>query len=95
MPGKNLLYDNKHVKLAKIGLVKCVFHRAIPDSAIIKSYTVSKTKTNKYYISILVQEDYEPLPSTGAIVGIDLGIKDLVITSDGVVYPNIKPLVTL
>lgn len=59
----------------------------------IKSVTISKTSTGKYYISILVDEKTEELPKNDNKIGIDLGIKDLVITSDGIKYSNPKTLI--
>jgi len=78
------------VKLPKIGKVCFVYHRQLPENSIIRSATISKTATNKYFISILVAEEYQELESTGCIVGIDLGIKDLVITSNGDKFDNSK-----
>ena len=49
-----------------------------------------KTPTNKYYISILVNEDIKQLPKSNNKVGIDLGITDFAITSDGEVFENPK-----
>ena len=52
-----------------------------------------KKQQIKYYVSVLVEEDIlieKVTPTT--IVGIDLGIKDLVITSDGIKYGNLKVL---
>lgn len=54
--------------------------------------TVSKTTTNKYYISIVVEKDTQALPTINKYIGIDLGIKDLIICSDSKKYQNIKPL---
>ena len=57
----------------------------------IKSATLSKTKTNKYYLSILIDDPIlKTLPHTTNEIGIDLGIKDFIITSDGTRYENIK-----
>lgn len=50
--------------------------------------TISKTKSNRYYISITVKQDYEPYEKTNKSVGLDLGIKDFVITSDGLKYKS-------
>lgn len=50
--------------------------------------TVSKTKSDRYYISITVKQDYEPYEKTNKSVGLDLGIKDFVITSDGLKYKS-------
>lgn len=54
----------------------------------IKSCTISKTPTNEYFVSILVETEHNKLPKTGKSIGIDLGIKDFVITSDGYKYKN-------
>lgn len=57
----------------------------------IKSATLSKTKTNKFYLSILIEHNQiKTLPVATNIIGIDLGIKDFVITSDGETFENIK-----
>ena len=53
--------------------------------------TITKTKSGKYLVSITVKQDnYTPYSHTNKSVGLDLGIKDLVITSDGVKYPRHK-----
>jgi len=57
----------------------------------IKSATLSKTKSGKYYLSILIETKInKQLPITNNIIGIDLGIKDFVITSEGETFDNIK-----
>lgn len=57
----------------------------------IKSATLTKTKSGKYFLSILVDTDeVKQLPKTSKTVGIDLGIKDFVITSDNVRFQNIR-----
>ena len=61
----------------------------------IKNATISKTKTNKYFVSILVDTEINKLPKIDSNVGIDLGLKDFAITSDGVVYNNPKFLRTV
>ena len=55
---------------------------------IIKQATISKTPTNEYFVSILVETEHNKFPKTGKSIGIDLGIKDFVITSDGYKYKN-------
>jgi len=87
-------WHNSTVKLPKIGEVKTVFSRHFEGK--IKTCTVTKTKTNKYYISILV-ETSENNPKKSKIklntaIGIDLGIKDFAITSDGKKIDNPKYL---
>ena len=57
----------------------------------IRSATLSKTKSGKYFLSILVelpQEEFAKFGLTNKRVGIDLGVKDFVITSDGEVFEN-------
>jgi putative transposase len=54
----------------------------------IRSCTVSKTPTNEYFVSILVETVHTVPPKTGKSIGVDLGLKDFVITSDGYKYKN-------
>ena len=49
---------------------------------------ITKTTTNKYYVSIFTEQSIEQLPKTNKQVGIDLGLKDFVITSDSIKYKN-------
>lgn len=55
-----------------------------------KSITVSKTPSGHYFVSVLVEEDVSLLPTTHKSVGIDLGLIDLITTSDGVKIPAFK-----
>ena len=48
-----------------------------------KSVTVSKDPANRYFVSFLVEEELEPYPTTRESIGIDLGIKDVMVTSKG------------
>lgn len=81
----------KYVRLPKIGLVHIKKHREL--EGLIKSATISQTPSGKYYISILVeQEDKEKLPFTENQIGIDLGIKEFAITSNGEMIANPKYL---
>ena len=88
---KNTIYivDNKYIKLPKLKtVVRIKLHRQIPKDGIIKSATVSKVPSGKYYVSVLVEQELEPLPKNEFAVGVDLGLTDFAITSDGVKYPN-------
>ena len=58
----------------------------------IKSATISQTPSGKYYVSILVETIHQPLPSVDKEIGLDLGIKEFCITSDGDKYENPKTL---
>lgn len=57
---------------------------------IYKSATLSKSKTNKYYLSILVHRDNKQIQTTNNTIGIDLGIKTYLTTSDGEIIENPK-----
>ena len=84
----------RNIKLPKLGKVKIKgFRDKDKIEGKIVNATISRETTNKYYVSVLVEEDIlidKVTPTT--IVGIDLGIKDLVITSDGIKYGNEKIL---
>ncbi len=54
----------------------------------VKHCTVSKTPTGKFFVSILCEVQYKPLKPTKKQVGIDLGIKDFAVTSDGFRFKN-------
>lgn len=73
--------ENGKVKLPKIGWVKLEQHREM--IGVIKSATISMTQTGKYYISILCETEFLPLPKTGSNVGIDLGLENFAILSTG------------
>jgi putative transposase len=78
------------VIIPKVGHVKIVLDRMF--NGIIKTCTVSKTPTDKYYISVLV-DDNKQLPQTvigDKYIGIDLGIKTFVTFSDGTKIDNPK-----
>ena len=81
------------IKLPKLGLIKFANSRQFDGK--IKSATISKTPTNKYYISILVDTEIKQLKKSNNAVGIDLGLKDFAITSDGEVFENPKFLRSL
>ena len=81
--------EDKYIKLPKLKTkVKIVQHREFEGK--IKSCTISKTTTDKYYVSILVDENVKQLPKNNNKIGIDLGIKEFAITSDGEVFENPK-----
>ena len=81
--------EDGYIKLPKLkSKVKLKQHREFEGK--IKSCTISKTKTDKYYISILVEEDIKQLPKIDKKIGIDVGIKDFAITSDGEIFQNPK-----
>ena len=87
--GGNIYVSDRYIKLPKIGLVRVKKHREF--DGLIKSVTVSKIPSGKYYVSVLVeQEEKEKLPNNNVSIGIDLGIKEFAITSDGEMIENPK-----
>ena len=79
-------FDNNKVNLPKFKQsIKCIFSRTFEGK--IKTCTIKKTKTNKYFISILVDdglpEPIKPKITKENSIGIDLGIKDFAILSNG------------
>ena len=87
----NFKVTDKYITLPKVGLVRINKHRDF--EGIIKSITVSKTPSGKYFASVLVNcEEQEKLPQTNNEIGIDLGIKEFAITSDGEMIENPKYL---
>ena len=66
--------------------IKVNIHREVKGK--IGTCTVSKTPTGKYFVSVLTEQEIEQLPKTGKVCGIDLGLKDFAITSDGVKFKN-------
>lgn len=78
------------IKLPKLQQVKAKIHRKFTGK--IKSATVSQNPSGKYFVSVLVETEHVILPQTDKKVGMDLGLKDLCITSDGKKYKNPKTL---
>lgn len=78
----------QHFKILEKGIIipklksqiKCKFHREIIGE--VKSLTISKTPTEKYFVSILVEQENKYKQTTNGKIGIDLGIKDFVTLSD-------------
>ena len=88
----NIAVDFKtgRVKLPKLKEVRTKLHRNF--SGQIKSATVSQVPSGEYYVSILVETEHEEIQHTKQNIGLDLGIKELCITSDGRKYENPKTI---
>ena len=85
----NIAVFDKHVRLPKLGLVKCRISKEVKGR--ILSATVSQNPSGKYFVALCCTDvEMEPLPSTGTVVGLDMGLKSFAITSDGVEYPSHK-----
>lgn len=67
--------------------IKCCVHREINGK--IGKVTISKTPSGKYFVSVFTEEEYAtPLEKTNKSVGVDMGLKDLLITSEGETFKN-------
>lgn len=87
----NIKVFDKAVQLPKLGLVKCHISREIKGR--ILSATVSQNPSGKYFVSLCCTDvEIEPLPPTGAMIGLDMGLKAFAVASNGTKYPNPKYL---
>ena len=87
--GTVALIDNKFIKVPKLkSLIRIKLHRQ--PKGRIKSATISRHSSGKYYISLLCKEEISELPKTNSAIGIDLGITDFAILSDGQKIDNNK-----
>jgi len=80
--------DQKFIQIEKIGKIPVVIDRELPENTNYRSVTVSKSKSGKFFVSVLVKINVDLFANTGKSVGIDLGLKDLFIFSNGDVVDN-------
>ncbi|WP_410492939.1 IS200/IS605 family element RNA-guided endonuclease TnpB [Domibacillus sp. DTU_2020_1001157_1_SI_ALB_TIR_016] len=74
------------MKLPKLGWVRFANSRDVQGR--ILNATVRKNPSGKYFVSLLVETAVKDLPKTDSTVGIDVGLKDFAILSNGKVYKN-------
>jgi len=85
----NIYQVGEHrLKLPKLGTVYFRSGRQIEGK--IKNVTIRLSSTGKFYAVVLVDTEVSKVPDTGQSVGIDMGVADLMITSDGVKYPTVR-----
>lgn len=83
-----IIRDN-HIKICKLGWVKVKIDR-IPQGRWV-NITIRRTASGKYHVSLCcIEVPHEEYETTGSLVGIDLGIKDFAITSNGEKFENPK-----
>jgi len=87
------IIEGRKIFLPKIGHVKAVVHRKIIGS--IKTVTISKTPSGKYFAAILTENGIDAMPVSfeGKLLGIDVGLTHLAITSEGAKFDNPRHLV--
>ncbi|MCL1703525.1 IS200/IS605 family element RNA-guided endonuclease TnpB [Lysinibacillus sp. Bpr_S20] len=85
--GNIAIVDNK-IKLPKLGFVKFAKSREVDGR--IMNVTVRRNSSGKYFVSILTEVEIQPLEKADSAIGIDLGITDFAILSDGHKIDNNK-----
>lgn len=85
-------YDNWTVKVAKFGTIRIFKGHNKQINGKIKSYTISHTSTDRYFISVLYETEDRTKLNNNKSVGIDMGIKDFAVLSDGKVFESQKYL---
>jgi len=84
---QNVRYDGTKLIVPKfLDGIEMIMERQI--KGIIKHCNISKTPTGKYFVSILTELEYQPVRKTNQSVGIDLGIKDFLVLSNGTKIKN-------
>ena len=81
-------FENNNVKLPKLKWIKSKLHRRFDGK--IKKATILQTPSGKYFVSFVIDTEHIPIKSVGGIIGIDLGVKDLLVTSNGDKINNIR-----
>ena len=87
----NIKYCDRYIKLPKLGMVKTK-NKLIPQGRILNA-TVSQEPSGKYFVSLCCTDvEIEKLKKVNSNIGLDLGIKEFCITSDGEMIQNSKYL---
>lgn len=85
---KSVNFERGTIKIPKMTPIKMSIDRKFKGE--LRSVTISKNNIGEFYASILVSEDIEFLPKSYKDIGIDLGLNDLLILSDGTKFQNPK-----
>ncbi|MFL5696703.1 MAG: RNA-guided endonuclease InsQ/TnpB family protein [Ktedonobacteraceae bacterium] len=84
-------WNGKQLTLAKMDAPLDIhWSRSLPTGCQPSSVTITKDCAHRYFVSILLEEEIKHLPGVKKQVGLDLGLKSMVITSDGHTYGNPK-----
>jgi putative transposase len=85
------IWDGKTLTLAKMDKPLDIhWSRDLPKDCKSTTVTITKDCANRYFVSLLVEEKIEPLPVVKSMVGLDLGLKSMVILSTGEAVGNPK-----
>ena len=86
--GGSIRIEGNHIQLPKLGLVKFAKSREVLGN--IKNATIRRTPSGKYFVSIACEVEIEKLPKLNKKIGIDVGLKDFAVMSDGEIMSNPK-----
>ncbi|MFY9175319.1 MAG: IS200/IS605 family element RNA-guided endonuclease TnpB [Peptococcia bacterium] len=84
----NIAIDGNKVKLPKLGWIRFAKSREVEGR--ILNVTIRRNPSGKYFVSILVETEVQELSKTNSAIGIDVGLKDFAILSNGTTYANPK-----
>lgn len=71
----------RYIRLPKLGYIKTSKTGCL-DNVKIKRYTIARDSTMRWYVTFQIEEDVVQFPKTGKTVGLDLGLNDMIATSD-------------
>lgn len=86
----NITIDSNKIKLPKLGWVKFKASRQVEGK--VKTTTITKHKNGKYYVCLSCEVDIQPLSFVNKTVGVDVGLKEFAVCSDGLRFENPKHL---
>ncbi|MEC2829978.1 IS200/IS605 family element RNA-guided endonuclease TnpB [Bacillus cereus] len=85
---ENIAVVGNKIKLPKLGLVRLAKSREVEGRIV--NATVRRNPSGRYFVLLLVETEVQELPKTHSYIGIDVGLKDFAILSDGTHYENPK-----
>ena len=90
LPNQKFKVLDTKIQIEKIGKISFVKDRELPLDCKLLSVSVSRNPSGQYFASVLVEQEVKELQKTNKTVGIDLGLKSFVITSDGKEFESNK-----
>ena len=85
---ENIAVVGNKMKLPKLGLVRFAKSREVKGR--ILNATVRRNPSGRYFVSLLVETEVQELPKTHSYIGMDVGLKDFAILSDGTTYKTLN-----
>lgn len=82
----NIIVAGNYMKLPKLGLVRFAKSREVKGRII--NVTIRRNPSGKYFVSILMETKFSEYPKTNSAIGVDVGLKNFAVLSDGTTYAN-------